>query len=153
MKLVISIVFMFAALNVLAESRIDFKKDEATVATQELLAKGHEIPDPCAGLVRECYTYGNDEFINCLSTASLHPFCANSALGRLASRRWAVTPGLEGADAFTGPAMMDRECLKKFDAELSGFLTQGNVSEDIVGKLQGNLSGCNREAPVDLLRP
>lgn len=150
-KTLIVAAFFLLPLTSLAESRTDISP-----STQDVLAKGHQALNPCTELVKECFAYGGEEFTNCLFTSGHHPFCGNTQLGSLVLKRWGFTPsstGRENAPAFTGPQLIDRDCVKNFDGQLSGILTRGDVSAELLTNLDGVLNSCNREAPVDLTRP
>lgn len=114
------------------------------------------ISNPCEELVKECFSYTGEIFTSCLQTASAHSFCANSTLGDLVAQRWQIAPsapGLDNAPALLGPKFVDRECLKKFDSQLSAHLGTATLTREVLEMLNKTLGGCQREPSNELLRP
>ncbi|MBN8550465.1 MAG: hypothetical protein J0M12_14215 [Deltaproteobacteria bacterium] len=112
----------------------------------------------CADLVKECFAYSDSERSDCFHSAGTHSFCAGSALGDLAMKRWSMSsnqnPTLDQAPALLGPKVVDGDCVSNFDNKWSGALVQGAISADATTQLTQTLNACNRsELPSDLMRP
>ena len=112
--------------------------------------------NPCEELVKECFAYTGEIFTNCLHVAGGHSFCAHSDLGELVSERWKMAPSgpaLDNAPALLGPRMFDRNCIKRFDSQLSAHLGTATLTHEVIELLRKNLIACQQEPPNDLLRP
>ncbi len=119
------------------------------------------IPEPtlnqCAELLKECHAKGDQERVNCFYSSAKHPFCEGSELGKLAYKRWIMSPvrngGLQSAPALLGPAIIDQECLKSFDSLwLSKLIVPSTLSTSMT-TLNSSLSKCTKELSEQLTRP
>jgi hypothetical protein len=111
----------------------------------------------CANLIKECFAHGNTKRHNCFFSAATHPFCDGTDLGRLASKRWSMSPNRPGFTkdlrASLGPHIVDLECLKNFDNQWSSALIEGRTSTDNIQRLNKELNNCKREISNELVRP
>jgi len=111
---------------------------------------------PCEELVKECFAYTGAAFANCLRVSSTHSFCSHSQLGALLAQRWQVAPSnpdLDTAPALLGPRLLDRDCIQKFDSQLSAHLGTDTLTTEVLEMLSRMLSTCQKEPAIDLLRP
>ena len=137
--------------SALAETR-----SNVSPSLQDLISRGAEPANPCGDLVRECFAYSGQHFENCIHVSSDHPFCERTALGGLIQKRWQMAPSqpsLDGVPGFLGPRMVNRECVKNFDIQLSARLGSGDLTNEVVQSLTQSLNACSQEVPADLLRP
>ena len=111
----------------------------------------------CGGQIEECFAQSGPERSNCFNRAAESKSCTGTLEGKLAYRRWAMSPvkipGYDTAPAFMGPQLIDQDCLAKFDNQWSGSLVKGDYSADKVTQLETNLDGCKKEITNDLVRP
>lgn len=111
----------------------------------------------CGGQIEECFAQSGPERSNCFNRAAESKSCAGTLEGKLAYRRWAMSPikipGYDTAPAFLGPQLIDQDCLAKFDNQWSGSLVKGDYSADNVTQLESNLDRCKKEITNDLVRP
>ena len=145
------IAIALAAAPIAAETR-----STVSPSMQELITRGSEPTNPCGALVRECFSYNGQHFERCLHVSAGHPFCDGTALGGLLEKRWQMAPSqpsLDDAPAFLGPKMVNRECGKNFDSQLSALLGSGALNPDVIQSMSQSLSSCSQELPADLLRP
>lgn len=114
------------------------------------------LRNSCLSLARECFAYGSEHFVNCLRVSANHSFCSGSELGQLISKRWQMSPSLpsfEDAEAFMGPSLVNKECLKSFDSLLSAHLGADSPSSEVLQMLNQSLERCRQQPSNDLLRP
>ena len=111
----------------------------------------------CNSLLRECFAYQAAERANCFYVASRHSFCEEQSEGTLALKRWQMAPvqhpGLEDAAALLGPKIVNTECLRNFDAQLSATLMEENPNERQLAHLNALLTSCERILADDIVRP
>ena len=115
-----------------------------------------DSPIKCAELIKECFSYGEDQREQCFGTSASHTFCAGIELGSLARQRWQLSPVIpHGIDAsgLVGPQLVDRQCLNNFDNQMSGALVKGEISEQSVRILAVALENCKIKPTNELLRP
>ena len=128
------------------EARAEKKKREAIGAVKQ-----------CAELIRDCFARSDSDLSNCFYSAAKHPFCEGSDLGKLAYKRWSMSPSQGGNEnappAFLGPQLVDRECLSNFDNQWSSELIRGGISKDTLKKLEAKIDSCKKDTSIDLLRP
>ncbi|NDC38417.1 MAG: hypothetical protein EBZ48_10240 [Proteobacteria bacterium] len=114
------------------------------------------MTNPCDDLVKECFAYVSEQFTTCLRASSSHPFCARSSIGELITHRWQIAPSspeLDAAPALTGPRLINRECLDKFDSQLSAHLGTETLTHDVIVMLGKLLASCQQDPSNELLRP
>lgn len=149
------IVAAFAAvcavtMPVVAESRLE------TAQAGFGAAGGSAEGDRCAELLKECFAYGAIEKSSCFNVSANHPFCAETELGRLAAKRFAMSPQHDGratGPALTGPQLVDGDCVANFDSQWSGYLIGGNTSREAVRQLDAVLDGCAKAVTNEIFRP
>ena len=111
----------------------------------------------CAALVQECFGRENSERANCLYTASTHPFCEGTELGKLTYKRWEISPirfaGQEEPPALLGPQFVDLECVANFDNRIYGLMVDNNLNTKQIAQLSKDLDSCKRKTPMELPRP
>lgn len=112
--------------------------------------------DRCAELIKECFAYGAVEKSSCFNVSANHPLCAESGLGQLAAKRFALSPQHDGSatgPALTGPQLVDGDCIANFDSQWSGHLISGATSRETVRQLDSVLESCVRSTTNDIFRP
>lgn len=119
-------------------------------------------PQSCTAVVKECFAYDDDsgrgdEKTKCFYEKASSPECSGTPLGSLVMHRWGMSASAsfasDGADLLTGPAMIDQDCLDKFDSTLSSKLVQGEVPREAISTLREGLDKCAAIAsPDDLSR-
>lgn len=111
----------------------------------------------CRTLVKECMAHSDLERANCFYSAGTHPFCEGTDLGELILHRWEMAPnrpaGHESAPGFMGPQLVNRDCLKRFDALLSSKLVEDTAMQPTIEHLSESLEACYETMPMDLVRP
>lgn len=116
-----------------------------------------ESADKCAELVRECFSYEGVERSTCFHASAKHSFCVSGALGNLARLRWEMSPiqhqGLEDASALSGPRVLDSECIKQFDTQLSSSMLSAAITEKQIQRLTAVLKGCESSLADSVIRP
>ncbi len=136
-------------LPAVADPRID-------AARAQEVAAGGAATDRCAELLKECFAYGAIEKSSCFTVSANHPFCTETDLGRLAAKRFAMSPQHDGratGPALTGPQLVDGDCVANFDSQWSGYLISGNTTRETVRQLDAVLDGCTRAATNEIFRP
>lgn len=115
------------------------------------------LAEPCAELVRECFAYTKLERTSCFYASAHHSFCATSKLGRLAMKRWEMSPeqdpGLEAAPALMGPRLIDSQCLQRFDTQLASALANDTLASKAMLSLEEVLNSCIKTTADGLMRP
>lgn len=110
----------------------------------------------CAELIKECFGYSGNEKSSCFNVSAKHPFCAGTALGALAGKRWTMSPQTdfrEAPPALTGPQFLDRECIANVDSQWSGHLIGGTLTRDAIHQLDASLDSCAKAPANEIFRP
>jgi len=113
----------------------------------------------CADLVRECFVYTASERAQCFRSSGTHQLCRGSALGKLSSRRAALSAGApsteipDGAPALLGPTLINQECVQNVDNSWSGLMLAGEITLDSVVMLNQQLNRCQQSSNLELPRP
>ena len=127
------------------------------ITSQALAENSPNYNEQCANIVKECFASSQADSSSCFFTASRHPFCDGTELGKLTNQRWAMSPnkpgGMEAAPAFLGPRLIDGECLKNFDAEWTSALVKDDLTNKRISELTESLQGCARDVSNELMRP
>lgn len=109
----------------------------------------------CASLIRECFSYENVQRTNCFYSSATHPFCEGSELGALSSRRWVLSPNAgqnSSVHGFTGPQLIDKECIAKFDRRMKETLEQEPLGSDSIRQLASLIEECKKDLQLELQR-
>lgn len=115
-----------------------------------------QFDSQCAGLVKECFAYDTNERANCFYSSSTHPFCEGTALGKLAYKRWSMSPvklPMHDAPGLLGPQLIDGECISSFDNQWFGRIVDTSLSSDQLQKLESTLDSCKKKELPSLPRP
>jgi hypothetical protein len=111
----------------------------------------------CSDFIKECFAYADAQLSDCFHAAARNSSCDGTALGELAMKRWTMSPvrnpSLDTSPALLGPKVVDGDCIGNFDNNWSGALVKGDTSRESVQSLDEALDACNRQMPVDMMRP
>jgi hypothetical protein len=111
----------------------------------------------CSEVLEECFGYAGSERSNCFYSAAHHPFCEGSRLGKIISKRWALSPtmipGAENVPGFLGPQLVDAECLAGVDREWYGKILNQEISDESSIQIGARLDACVVKIPIELPRP
>ncbi|MBX7144387.1 MAG: hypothetical protein K1X79_08060 [Oligoflexia bacterium] len=122
-----------------------------------LIAASPSFAQPCSDLIRECFAYTKVERTACFYASAKHSFCAGSSLGRLALKRWEMSPeqdpGLAEAPALLGPRLIDPPCIDRFDTQFSAALSEGTPALKAINSLDQVLTSCTKATAEGLMRP
>ncbi len=120
------------------------------------LASAPINPDtsPCGGLLKECVALDTDRRSSCFQAAARDERCAHTELARLAFLRSTLSSDQGGQEfALLGPQFVNKECVERFDNQLSGNLIRGSIPDETIRGLYGQLQQCQVEAIDDVFRP
>lgn len=111
----------------------------------------------CSDLIKECFAYADVQRSDCFHAASKNSSCHATELGELAMKRWSMSPvrnpSLDSSPALLGPKVVDGDCIANFDNNWSGALVKEDISRESLESLDEALAACNRQMPVDMMRP
>lgn len=127
-----------------------------SVSPLVLQASSSELDSQCAELVKECFGYQQTERTNCFFSASTHPFCEGTELGKLTQKRWSMSPiKLPNQDVpgFLGPQLVDGECISGFDNKWFSQMVDGALSSEQLTQLDTTLDACKKKDAPSLPRP
>ncbi|MCB0352929.1 MAG: hypothetical protein KDD64_05365 [Bdellovibrionales bacterium] len=140
-----------------------------TLAPSLAFGEGPEVssltlntPEPtkqCAQLVKDCFSAEDKDRSNCFFSASRHPFCEGTSLGKVTYQRWIMSPYHTGIDqdapGFLGPRLVDKECLANFDSQFMGKLldAENSAALELFSGLEAELLKCSKEISQELTRP
>ena len=111
----------------------------------------------CNELIKECFAYSAVERSTCFYTAGTHSFCNGLEIGKLAMKRWSMSPvrhpGLESAPAFLGQNLVNSECISNFDTRWSAAMLENEVPPSLIHDLYSQLNKCTVTDSDELIRP
>ncbi|RMG42615.1 MAG: hypothetical protein D6719_06070 [Candidatus Dadabacteria bacterium] len=145
-------------LKVVSLAIVSFSLTTFSVARAEIGTSTPQEPvSQCSELIKECFVSSDTERTNCFYSSATHPFCEGTALGKLAFKRWAMSPdrssGKQPPPALLGPQLVDKNCLMNFDNSWSSALVKGGLGQARIKSLDQKLESCRKEISIELTRP
>lgn len=132
-------------------------EDEDSRAMLAIPDANQQIGTQCLDRIRECFGYSGSQRSQCFYACANHSPCTGTTAGRLSLKRWALTPNnvpeADPTHGFSGPQMVDRECLANFDNQWSSELIKGRMSGDDFARLENKLEACRHSPANEILRP
>lgn len=99
----------------------------------------NEINPKCVEALKQCLVETNEKKDVCIGETSENAACEGTLLGSIAMKRSALLPV---EPAFTGPAMVSKECIANFDNKLSSTLLKGAPTREEISTLNDLLAKC-----------
>lgn len=111
----------------------------------------------CIELIRDCLMFNGLEKNNCLFTASTHPHCEKSPVGKITYKRWVLSPipfkDKEVPSSLLGPTSVSKTCIDKFDNDWAELLRNGKVQDDDIKRFDRLIESCKLPADITLPKP
>lgn len=105
----------------------------------------NEVNPKCVEALKQCLVETDGIKEGCIGDASETAFCEDTLLGNIALKRSALSPT---EPAFTGPAMVSKDCLANFDNKFSSILLKGTPTKEEIKALNDLLSKCEDSGNV-----